>query len=348
MSGPGDAPSSNPTSASQTAAAPLIRVRDLKKHYPIKQGVLRRTVGQAKIVDGLTFDIPAGETLALVGEPGNGKSTAGRTILQLETPTSGQVFYDNQDLTAMNKGDVRRMRQHLQMIFQDPYTALNPRLTAGQLIAEPLTIHNVGGEGERDQHVQELMRQVGLNPYLANRLPHELSGGQRMRVGVARALATQPSFIMADEPLSALDPTVQPQLIALLQRLQDRLGLTYLYIARDLSQVGRLADRIAVMYLGRIVELAATSAIYERPLHPYTQALASAAAPLNEVMPGAPQPIKLEGRVPNPANPPSGCHFHPRCAYATDICRQTYPELRDLGAKGEPHLVACHHADQFL
>lgn len=348
MSESGDTSAPNPTAANGTAAAPLIRVRDLRKHIPIKQGVLRRTVGQVRIVDGLTFDIPAGETLGLVGEPGNGKSTAGRTILLLETPTAGQIFYDNRELTAMSSAEVRRMRRHLQMLFHDPYTALNPRLTVGQLITEPLTIHNIGSEEDRDRRVEELLRQVGLNPYLSNRLPHELSGGQRMRVGVARALATQPSFIVADEPLSALDSTVQPQLIALLGRLQDRLGLTYLYIARDLSQVGRLADRIAIIYLGRIVELGTTTAIYERPLHPYTRALAAAAPPLEDATTGAPRPLALPGRVPSPADPPSGCHFHPRCAYATDLCRQTYPDLRDLGPEDTPHRVACHHAEQFL
>jgi oligopeptide transport system ATP-binding protein len=326
----------------------LLQVRDLKKYFPIRRGVLRKTVGYIKAVDGVSFDIYKGETLGLVGESGCGKSTAGRSILQLEIPTAGTVKFADRELTRMGKNDLRRARRHMQMIFQDPYASLNPRMTVGNIISEPLTIHGIGDGPERKERVQELLRVVGLNPYFVNRYPHEFSGGQRQRIGVARALATNPSFIVADEPISALDVSIQAQVVNMLDDLKQELGLTYLFIAHDLSMVRYISDRVAVMYLGVIVELSTRNEVYDHPLHPYTQALLSAIPIPDPDKEARRQRIILEGDVPSPANPPPGCRFHPRCAYATEICREVDPEFRNLGTASVPHMVACHHAEQFL
>ena len=326
----------------------LIQVRDLKKYFPIKRGVLRKTVGHIKAVDGVSFDIYKGETLGLVGESGCGKSTTGRAILQLEVPTAGSVKFADNELTEIGRSDMRRARRHMQMIFQDPYASLNPRMTVGNIISEPLAIHGIGDSASRKERVQELLRVVGLNPYFVSRYPHEFSGGQRQRIGVARALATNPSFIVADEPISALDVSIQAQVVNMLDDLKAELGLTYLFIAHDLSMVRYISDRVAVMYLGRIVELSDRNEIYEHPLHPYTQALLSAIPVPDPDKESRRQRIILEGDVPSPANPPAGCRFNPRCGYATDICREVDPEFRNLGTAVKPHMVACHHAEQFL
>lgn len=326
----------------------LIRVRDLKKYFPIRRGVLRRQVGAVQAVDGISFDIRRGETLGLVGESGCGKSTAGRTILQLLEPTAGKVQFGDRELTELGKGELRRSRRHMQMIFQDPYASLNPRMTVGNIISEPLLIHNIGNSANRKERVQELLKLVGLNPYFVNRYPHEFSGGQRQRIGIARALSTNPSFIVADEPISALDVSIQAQVVNLLDDLKVELGLTYLFIAHDLSMVRYISDRVAVMYLGRIVELADRNSVYEQPLHPYTQALLSAIPVPDPDKEARRQRIILEGDVPNPANPPVACRFHTRCPYVTDICREVDPEFRNLGTAENPHMVACHHAEKFL
>ena len=326
----------------------LIKVRNLKKHFPIRRGVFRRQVGAVQAVDGISFDIKRGETLGLVGESGCGKSTAGRTILQLLEPTAGEVFWNGKDLAKVKKEDLRQSRRHMQMIFQDPYASLNPRMTVGKIISEPLRIQNMGSAAERLDRVEELLGLVGLNPYFVKRYPHEFSGGQRQRIGIARALSTNPSFIVADEPISALDVSIQAQVVNLLDDLKAELGLTYLFIAHDLSMVRYISDRVAVMYLGRIVEIGERDDIYDHPIHPYTQALLSAIPIPNPKEDAKRQRTLLEGDVPNPANPPKACRFHTRCHYATDICRQEDPEYRDLGTEGIQHMVACHHADMFM
>jgi oligopeptide transport system ATP-binding protein len=326
----------------------LVEVKNLKKHFPILRGVLRRQVGAVQAVDGVTFNIYKGETLGLVGESGCGKSTTGRTILQLLEPTDGQVLYEGQELTALNKNEMRKARRHMQMIFQDPYASLNPRMSVGSIVGEPLQIHNIGSGQSRKDRIQELLRLVGLNPYFINRYPHEFSGGQRQRIGIARALATNPAFIVADEPISALDVSIQAQVVNLMDDLKADLGLTYLFIAHDLSMVRYISDRVAVMYLGRIVELSNRDEIFDHPLHPYTQALLSAIPIPDPEKEAKRQRLILEGDVPSPANPPSGCRFHPRCSYATEICSQEDPEFRNLGSDSVPHSVACHHAEKFL
>jgi len=326
----------------------LIRVSNLKKHFPIRRGVFRRQVGAVQAVDGISFDIYKGETLGLVGESGCGKSTAGRTILQLLTPTEGKVYFGQEDLTDLSRNELRRKRRHMQMIFQDPYASLNPRMQVGSIIGEPLQIHGIGNGASRKERVQELLSVVGLNPYFVKRYPHEFSGGQRQRIGIARALATNPSFIVADEPISALDVSIQAQVVNLLDDLKAELGLTYLFIAHDLSMVRYISDRVAVMYLGRIVEMGVRDEVYDHPLHPYTQALLSAIPIPDPDREATRKRIILEGDVPSPANPPAGCRFNPRCSYATDICRQEDPEFRNLGTEIQPHMVACHHAEKFL
>jgi oligopeptide transport system ATP-binding protein len=326
----------------------LVSVRNLKKHFPIYRGVFRRQVGAVRAVDGVSFEIYKGETLGLVGESGCGKSTAGRTILQLLDPTDGEVIFEDKNLTRLSRGDMRRARRDMQMIFQDPYASLNPRMTVGAIVSEPLEIHGIGNAGNRRERVEELLRIVGLNPYFVKRYPHEFSGGQRQRIGVARALATNPSFIVADEPISALDVSIQAQVVNLLDDLKSELGLTYLFIAHDLSMVRYISDRVAVMYLGRIVELSSRDQVYDHPLHPYTQALLSAIPIPDPRKEMKRQRIILEGSVPSPANPPSGCRFHPRCAYATEICVEVDPEFRNLGTEAAPHRVACHHAEKFI
>jgi oligopeptide transport system ATP-binding protein len=312
------------------------------------RGVLRRQVGAVQAVDGLTFNIYKGETLGLVGESGCGKSTTGRAILQLLKPTDGQVIFKDQELTKLSGGELRKARRHMQMIFQDPYASLNPRMTVGNIVGEPLEIHNLGNAKARSERVQELLKLVGLNPYFVNRYPHEFSGGQRQRIGIARALATNPDFIVADEPISALDVSIQAQVVNLMDDLKAELGLTYLFIAHDLSMVRYISDRVAVMYLGRIVELSDRDEIFEHTLHPYTQALLSAIPIPDPEKEEKRQRLILEGDVPSPANPPSGCRFHPRCSYTTDVCRQEDPEFRNLSGNGVEHWVACHHAEQFV
>ncbi|MBK6324552.1 MAG: dipeptide ABC transporter ATP-binding protein [Chloroflexi bacterium] len=326
----------------------LVRVTNLKKHFPIRRGVFRKQVGAVQAVDGISFDIYKGETLGLVGESGCGKSTAGRTILQLLPPTDGKVYFGQKELTDLNRGDLRRQRRHMQMIFQDPYASLNPRMQVGSIVGEPLQIHGIGNAASRKERVQELLSVVGLNPYFVKRYPHEFSGGQRQRIGIARALATNPSFIVADEPISALDVSIQAQVVNLLDDLKSELGLTYLFIAHDLSMVRYISDRVAVMYLGRIVEMGERDEVYDHPLHPYTQALLSAIPIPDPDKEATRKRIILEGDVPSPANPPAGCRFNPRCSYATDICRQEDPEFRNLGTDTHSHMVACHHADKFL
>ncbi|MGI8690050.1 MAG: ABC transporter ATP-binding protein [Thermomicrobiales bacterium] len=319
----------------------LLEVNDLVMHFPLTRGIiLQRKVGAVQAVDGVSFSVKKGETLGLVGESGCGKSTTGRAILQLYKPTSGEVNFQGKDLTKLDAGDMRKMRRHLQMIFQDPYASLNPRMTVGSIISEPMQIHNLVDRGHRNQRVQELLETVGLNPYFANRYPHEFSGGQRQRIGVARALAANPAFIVADEPVSALDVSIQAQIVNLLEDLQEQFNLTYLFIAHDLSVVKHISDRVAVMYLGKIVELASRDTIYEEPLHPYTKALLSAVPIPDPVIEKKRERIILTGDVPSPINPPSGCHFHTRCQYAIKgTCDVIEPPFED---KGNNHFVACH------
>lgn len=326
----------------------LVKVEGLKKHFPIMKGVFRRQVGSVKAVDGVSFEIIEGETLGLVGESGCGKSTTGRTILQLLEPTEGSVVFQGQELTKLNSNELRKARRQMQMIFQDPYASLNPRMTIGNIISEPLEIHNIGNSESRKKKVAELLLVVGLNPFFINRYPHEFSGGQRQRIGVARALATNPKLIIADEPISALDVSIQAQVVNLMDDLKSDLGLTYLFIAHDLSMVRYISDRVAVMYLGKFVELSDTDEVFDHPLHPYTQALLSAIPVPDPDKEVNRQRIILEGDVPSPSNPPSGCYFHPRCAYTTDICRESAPEFRNMPQNGTSHWVACHHAEQFV
>ncbi|MEA3337816.1 MAG: dipeptide ABC transporter ATP-binding protein [Chloroflexota bacterium] len=317
----------------------LLRVEDLKMHFPITSGIVfQRTIGHVKAVDGLNFYIRQGETLGLVGESGCGKSTTGRAILQLYRPTGGKVYFDDQDLTVMKGEDLRQQRRRMQMIFQDPYASLNPRMTVGNIVGEPLEVHNIVKGKERRERVQELLRIVGLNPYFVNRYPHEFSGGQRQRIGVARALAVNPEFIVCDEPISALDVSIQAQVINLLEDLQEEYGLTYLFIAHDLSVVRHISDRIAVMYLGKIVELTDRTELYDNPMHPYTQALLSAVPIPDPVIEAQRQRIILEGDVPSPVNPPQGCNFSTRCSRVMDICREQDPIFKDYG---NGHYTAC-------
>ncbi len=319
----------------------LLDVQDLKMYFPITQGtIIQRHVGDIKAVDGISFAIQQGETLGLVGESGCGKSTTGRAILQLYRPTAGNVLFKAEDLTQLKGEALRRMRRQMQMIFQDPYASLNPRMTVGNIIGEPLEVHNIHrGRSERRERVQELLRVVGLNPYFVNRYPHEFSGGQRQRIGVARALAVNPEFIVCDEPISALDVSIQAQIINMLEDLQAEFGLTYLFIAHDLSVVRHISDRIAVMYLGKLAELADRDELYANPLHPYTQALLSAVPIPDPLVEEKRQRIILEGDVPSPANPPKGCNFSTRCPRVMDVCHDVDPEFRDLGGG---HWVACH------
>ena len=331
-----------------TAQPVLVQVKDLKVHFPIRQGLLRRQTGAIKAVDGVSFDIYKGETLGLVGESGCGKSTTGLAILKLLSLTSGQVFYQDQELAGLSESQMQKMRRHMMMIFQDPYSSLNPRMTVGSIIGEPLSVYQVGSPAERAARVEELLHLVGLNPAFINRYPHEFSGGQRQRIGIARALATNPSFIVADEPISALDVSIQAQVVNLMDDLKKQLGLTYLFIAHDLSMVRYISDRVAVMYLGKVMELGSRNEVFDHPLHPYTRALLSAVPIANPKKERSRQRIILKGDVPSPANPPAGCRFHPRCAFATEICGQVTPELRNLSSSGSAeHWTACHHAEQL-
>jgi oligopeptide transport system ATP-binding protein len=323
----------------------LLQVDDLVMHFPIYRGVIQRQVGAVRAVDGVSFDIKRGETLGLVGESGCGKSTTGRTILQLYKPTAGSVTFDGTNLITLKGEQLRQMRRKMQMIFQDPYASLNPRMTVAQLIGEPLMVHNVATGAEINQRVEHLLKLVNLNPTFASRYPHEFSGGQRQRIGVARALALQPSFIICDEPISALDVSIQAQVVNLLEELQQQFNLTYLFIAHDLSMVKHISDRVAVMYLGVIVELAPRDALYSQPLHPYTQALLSAVPIPDPVADAKRKRTILQGDVPSPANPPSGCRFRTRCPIAEAVCAESRPEFREIKPG---HFVACFFAERFL
>ncbi len=323
--------------------APLLRVAGLKMHFPIYKGVLRRRVGEIRAVDDVSFEIRAGETLGLVGESGCGKSTTGRAILRLYAPTEGAIELDGRDIAHLEGDALRSLRPKMQMIFQDPQASLNPRMTVGSIIAEPLDEHTKLPRAERRARVLELMDAVGLNRTFANRYPHEFSGGQRQRIGIARALALNPRFIVCDEPIAALDVSIQAQVVNLLEDLQEKLGLTYLFISHDLSMVRHLATRVAVMYLGRLMEVAPREALYEKPLHPYTQALISAVPSPDPEIEARRQRIILVGDVPSPANPPTGCVFNTRCPKVFDRCRIEVPPLLDLG---EGRFAACHLVTQ--
>jgi oligopeptide transport system ATP-binding protein len=321
----------------------LVRAEDLKKHFPVTRGVLlQRTVGQVRAVDGVSFEIATGETLGLVGESGCGKTTVGRTVLGLYPATEGRVWIEGLEVGRVVGERHRRLRQRSQMIFQDPFASLNPRWTVGSIVAEPLKVHRLRVDNQgRIERVKELLELVGLSPRFVNRFPHEFSGGQRQRVGIARALASDPVFIVCDEPISALDVSIQAQIVNLLEDLQDRLGLTYLFIAHDLAMVRHLCDRVAVMYLGVIVESAPRDELYDHPLHPYTKALLSAVPIPDPVLDRRRKRTVLAGDVPSPRDPPSGCRFHPRCPIAVSICSQAVPEWRELRPQ---HWVACHEA----
>jgi oligopeptide/dipeptide ABC transporter ATP-binding protein len=317
----------------------LIDVQGLKVHFPIKGGIFNRTVAHVKAVDGVDLFVRRGETLGLVGESGCGKSTTGRAILQLIKPTAGTVKLDGEELTTLGPLEIRRKRAEMQMIFQDPYGSLNPRFTIGQIVSEPLENFYRGTPQQINDEVAYLLKVVGLNPYVVNRFAHEFSGGQRQRIGIARALALRPSFIVADEPVSALDVSIQAQVLNLLEELQEQFGLTYLFVAHNLSVVKHISDRVAVMYLGRVAELSESADLYDTPLHPYTQALLSAIPVPDPEKELRRKRIILEGDVPSPVNPPSGCNFHPRCWKAQDICREIIPPLEE---KKAGHFAACH------
>jgi oligopeptide/dipeptide ABC transporter ATP-binding protein len=322
-----------------------VEVRGLRTHFPVRRGLLLREVGAVRAVDGVSFSIRERETLGLVGESGSGKSTTGRTLLRLERATDGRVLFDGTDLTALGAAELRRARRDMQMIFQDPYASLDPRMKVGGAVREPLDVHGIGAAGERRARVTELLERVGLEADFARRYPHELSGGQRQRVGIARALATGPRFVVADEPISALDVSIQAQIVNLLSELKEDLGLTYLFIAHDLAMVRYISDRVAVMYLGRLVEVGGRDDVFDRPLHPYTRALISAIPTPDPDAEAARKTPPLQGDVPDPAAPPSGCRFHTRCPFATDLCTREEPELREPAPTDPAHHVACHHAE---
>jgi oligopeptide transport system ATP-binding protein len=336
-----------PVESPQTASDILINVQNLKMYFPVTSGLLfQRKIADVKAVDDISFFVKKGETLGLVGESGCGKSTTGRAILQLYKPTAGSVNFGGTELTKLGTGDMRRMRRRMQMIFQDPYASLNPRMSIGAIIGEPLQIHGLAKGGKaRKERIQDLMRVVGLNPYYANRYPHEFSGGQRQRIGIARALAVEPDFIVADEPVSALDVSIQAQIINLMEDLQNQFGLTYLFIAHDLSVVRHISDRVGVMYLGKMMEMADRNELYDNPLHPYTKALLSAVPVPDPSVERKRERIILTGDVPSPLFPPRGCVFHTRCPIAIEECRTTLPEWRNMGSE---HYVACHRAGDPL
>jgi len=327
------------------ASTPLIRVQDLTKHFYIPTGFLGRSNIVVKAVDGVSFDIKAGETLGMVGESGCGKSTTGRAVLQLHKPTSGKVFFDGRELTTLSHEELRLLRTRFQMVFQDPYASLNPRHSVGAIIAEPLVIHGIMSGSELQDRVTELLELVGLNPAYRNRFPHEFSGGQRQRIMIARALSVKPDFIVCDEPISALDVSIQAQVVNLLQELQEKLGVAYLFIAHDLSMVKHISHRVAVMYLGKIVELAERKALFDNPIHPYTQSLTSAVPIPNPKLERRRQRIILKGEPPSPANPPSGCVFHPRCPIAKEVCKVETPQFSEI-QRG--HFAACHFAESQI
>ena len=317
----------------------LVSVRDLKKHFPVTKGALRRKVGAVRAVDGVSFDIVRGQTLGLVGESGSGKSTIGRTLLRLEEPTEGTVVFDGGDMAELSARGLRKVRPRMQMVFQDPHACLNPRMTVSSIIGEPLVEHLSMTSRERNERVEELLGLVGLNPEHANRYPHEFSGGQRQRIGIARAISLNPDLIVCDEPIAALDVSIQAQVVNLMEELQDLLGLTYLFISHDLGMIRHIADRVAVMYLGRIMELADVDSLYDNPLHPYTRALQSSAPVPDPAVEATREKIVLEGDIPSPSSPPPGCVFSTRCPEAVDQCRSEVPVWREV-APG--HGVACH------
>ena len=332
-----------PAQTASLNGKPLVEVRNLKMYFPVTQGILfQRVIGQVKAVDDVTFSIRQGETMGLVGESGCGKTTTGRCILQLTRPTSGQILFDGEDITRLDQSGLREVRRKIQVIFQDPYSSLNPRMTIGQIIGEGPAVHQITkSRSETADRVKELLALAGLPTNLHSRYPHELSGGQRQRVGIARALSMNPMFIVCDEAVSALDVSIQAQIINLLEDLQERFGLTYLFIAHDLSVVRHISNRIAVMYLGHIAELTESNRLYREPLHPYTQALLSAVPIPDPVLEAQREHIILQGEVPSPLSPPPGCVFHPRCPLATDQCRVEVPTFEE---KRPGHWVACHHA----
>ena len=330
------------TDATAPSTEVLVSVKGLKKHFPIMQGVLRRQVGAVKAVDGISFDIYRGETLGLVGESGSGKSTTGRVILQLDKATEGSVTFEGQELTNLGGEEMRKLRPQMQMVFQDPHASLNPRMTVGSIIAEPLREHKASKGDDQEQRIVELLSLVGLAPKHANRYPHEFSGGQRQRIGIARAIALNPDFIVCDEPIAALDVSIQAQVVNLLENLQGVLNLTYLFISHDLSMVRHIADRVAVMYLGRIMELATVDRLYNHPQHPYTQALLSAVPVPDPTIEAVRRRVILQGDIPSPANPPPGCPFNTRCPMAQERCVEEVPEWRQLKTG---HWVACHFAE---
>jgi oligopeptide transport system ATP-binding protein len=318
----------------------LLEVRHLKTYFPIRKGVLQREVARVHAVDDVTFAVREGETLGLVGESGCGKSTLGRTIVRLLEPIDGEIIFQGKAIQHLGTRRLRPLRSEMQMVFQDPYASLNPRKRVGTIVSDPMRIHHLGNRSERKKRVEELLETVGLSPEHYNRFPHEFSGGQRQRIGVARALALRPKLIIADEPVSALDVSIQSQMLNLLEDLQSEFHLTYIFIAHDLGVVRHVSDRIAVMYLGKIVELSPAEELYARPIMPYTEALLSAVPIPDPDLAEKRERIVLEGDVPSPINPPSGCRFHPRCRYATEVCKQTEPPLVDYG---NSHLAACHH-----
>jgi peptide/nickel transport system ATP-binding protein len=325
----------------------LLEVKDLKKHFPIQRGLLSRTVGHVKAVDGVSFYVRQGETLGLVGESGSGKTTTGRMILRAYDPTAGEVWFDDRDMGRVNiveldKRQLKRLRRNIQMIFQDPYSSLNPRMTLLQIVGEPLLVNGIARGRQLNERVAELLEVVGLRPEIMSRYPHAFSGGQRQRIGIARALAMHPQLVVCDEPVSALDVSVQAQILNLLQDLQEQFGLTYLFVAHDLSVVEHISDRVAVMYVGQVVETATTDELFANPKMPYTEALLSSVPKPDPLI--RTEPIVLPGEIADPANPPSGCYFHPRCRYAQEICRHEHPELREVGPE---HWAACHFAEEL-
>jgi peptide/nickel transport system ATP-binding protein/oligopeptide transport system ATP-binding protein len=326
----------------ETARENLLEVSNLKKYFPIKGGIMRRTVATVKAVDGVSFDVRRGETLGLVGESGCGKTTTGRTILRLEQATAGEVLFEGKDVLKAGSRQMKTMRRDMQIVFQDPYASLDPRITVGESVAEGLVIHGIGTPKDRQERVREVLAKVGLHGSQVNRFPHEFSGGQRQRIGIARALIMEPKLIVCDEPVSALDVSIQSQVLNLLKSLQREFGLTYLFIAHNLSVVEHISDRVGVMYLGKMVEMASREDLFREPLHPYTKALISAIPNPDPMV--RRERIVLQGDVPSPINPPNGCHFHPRCWIARAVCKEQEPALEE---KRKGHWAACHFAGQF-